>query len=48
MRNLSILFVAIFAFACGPQEEVVTISTEFGDMKVVLYDDTPVHRVHLR
>ncbi|MGE0931725.1 peptidylprolyl isomerase [Peijinzhouia sedimentorum] len=44
MRNLSILFVALFAFACGPQEEVVTISTEFGDMKVVLYDDTPIHK----
>jgi len=44
MRNLSILFVAIFAFACGQQEEVVTISTEFGDMKVVLYDDTPIHK----
>lgn len=44
MRNLSILFVAIFALACGPQEEVVTISTEFGDMKVVLYDDTPIHK----
>jgi peptidyl-prolyl cis-trans isomerase B (cyclophilin B) len=46
MRNLSILFVAIFAIACGPKEEVVTISTDFGDMKVVLYDDTPIHKAN--
>lgn len=45
MKNPIFLFVlALFTFGCetGPNADAV-ISTEFGDMYVVLYDSTPEH-----
>ena len=30
--------------SCGDKEEVVTIKTEFGDIVVILFDDTPEHK----
>jgi cyclophilin family peptidyl-prolyl cis-trans isomerase len=30
--------------ACGEKDQLITIHTEFGDMKVILYDETPQHK----
>lgn len=30
--------------ACAEKDYVITISTEMGDMKVILYDETPLHK----
>jgi peptidyl-prolyl cis-trans isomerase B (cyclophilin B) len=42
----SFLFAAGIAIlsACAEKDYVVTISTEIGDMKVILYDETPLHK----
>ncbi len=30
---------------CSPdKDQVVTLSTQFGDMKIILFDDTPIHK----
>ena len=30
---------------CSPdKDQVVTLSTKFGDMKIILFDDTPIHK----
>ncbi|MTI30914.1 peptidylprolyl isomerase [Xanthovirga aplysinae] len=39
---LFILF--LFLSACGDKEELVTIHTEFGDIKLILFDETPLHK----
>ncbi|MCC5932155.1 MAG: peptidylprolyl isomerase [Cyclobacteriaceae bacterium] len=40
------LFTAGIAIlgACAEKDYVITLSTEMGDMKVVLYDETPLHK----
>lgn len=49
MKNSSLILsfiVALLVSGCdgGAQEEVVTISTSYGDMVAVLYDETPKHK----
>ena len=45
VRNfLIIIFISVFAFAGQSQTKKVQISTRFGTMKFLLYDDTPKHR----
>ncbi|WP_420317086.1 peptidylprolyl isomerase [Ekhidna sp.] len=47
MKNIviSILFIAVIA-GCGDKNKdyLVKIKTEYGDMTVVLYDETPLHK----
>lgn len=47
-ENLVILIVSIFLFsACANQnDEIVTISTEYGDIQVILFDQTPKHKAN--
>jgi len=47
--RVAIFYAIILVFsavtACSQNSDyVVTIKTEFGDMKVILYDDTPLHK----
>ena len=41
-----ILFFLLVAtiYSCAPKQQHALISTEYGDIKVVLYDETPLHR----
>jgi len=39
-----IVFSAFFVLPAGAQSRIVEISTNFGDMRFKLYDDTPKHR----
>jgi len=45
---LSALLLSLSAFDLSKKKEsfdyVVTITTEFGDMKLILFDDTPIHK----
>ncbi len=47
MKNIFILIVLI-ATSCGfsknKKQTVATISTEYGDIKILLYDETPKHK----
>jgi peptidyl-prolyl cis-trans isomerase B (cyclophilin B) len=50
-RSLAViaLFVAMLSVSCaggddGPKEDVVTIHTPYGDMVVILFDETPKHK----
>jgi peptidyl-prolyl cis-trans isomerase B (cyclophilin B) len=42
--KLFIIFSIMTLSACGDKEHLVTIHTEFGDIKLVLFDDTPQHK----
>lgn len=44
MKNLIFLFSIIFFSCASDKDYVVTISTQYGDMKAILYDDTPEHK----
>ena len=45
MRYLVILFVVVVIGSCNSDKrKFVEIETEYGTMKVVLYDETPIHR----
>ena len=46
MKNLIIILSAIFIISCsgGSEDYVVIIHTEYGDMKAILYDETPKHK----
>ncbi|WP_338760486.1 peptidylprolyl isomerase [Bernardetia sp. ABR2-2B] len=40
-----ILISTLMSSKCSPdKDQVVTLSTKFGDMKIVLFDDTPLHK----
>ena len=46
--SLLFVFVALLVQSCGPDKEdydqLVTISTSKGDMKMILFNDTPLHK----
>jgi peptidyl-prolyl cis-trans isomerase B (cyclophilin B) len=43
--QLSLLAIAIlFITGCAEKDDLVTITTEYGDMKVILFDETPQHK----
>jgi len=46
MKRLIIVWIAFaFIFAsCQEKDYLITIKTKFGDIKVILYDDTPLHK----
>jgi peptidyl-prolyl cis-trans isomerase B (cyclophilin B) len=48
MKNIvSIILLGLVLYACGPgadKDYIVTIKTPKGDMKVILYEETPVHK----
>lgn len=40
-----ILISTLMSSKCSPEkDQVVTLSTKFGDIKLVLFDDTPIHK----
>jgi cyclophilin family peptidyl-prolyl cis-trans isomerase len=40
-----ILISILMSSTCSPdKDQVVTLSTKFGDIKLVLFDDTPIHK----
>ncbi len=43
-KLIIILFSAIVISCSGPEDYVVVIHTEYGDMKAILYDETPKHK----
>jgi cyclophilin family peptidyl-prolyl cis-trans isomerase len=47
MRKIFILLSIVsigFLSSCGEREEIVTIHTEFGDIVLLLFDETPKHK----
>jgi len=45
LRNgMTLLIVTILTAACAEKDYVVTVSTSFGDVKMVLFDETPLHK----
>ena len=45
---LATIIIGLSAFAVKKKKEtydyVITVSTDFGDMKLILFDDTPIHK----
>ena len=39
-----LFFLIMMSSSCGKKERIVLISTDYGDMKVKLYNETPQHR----
>lgn len=52
MKNTSIFFSVLFAMAfmmsCSPKQEMILVETDFGNMKIKLYDSTPGHRDNIK
>lgn len=50
MKQLVKIFLGLCLFAlissCGKKESYVLIETDFGSMKVLLYDETPIHKAN--
>ena len=48
MQRLSILMLSLVLLlaGCGEKDQLVTIKTKFGDIKVILYDQTPKHKAN--
>ncbi len=50
MKSKILLLLAVFAIASScandKKDYIVTIHTAFGDMKVILYDETPLHKAN--
>lgn len=45
VRNyLLLLFASAMIFSCKPKQKFALIETDYGNMKVVLFDSTPAHR----
>lgn len=47
-KLLTFLFIATVAFACGggKDDQLVVIKTNMGDIKLVLFDETPLHKAN--
>ncbi len=47
-KNLTFIFIiaAGILTSCGEKEDVVTISTTYGDIVILLYDQTPFHKAN--
>ena len=44
-RTVIIWILLVFVFgSCQDKDYLVTITTKYGDIKVILYDDTPLHK----
>ncbi len=43
-RIIPVIIVSILAFACNSTSNFVQISTNYGDIVIELYDETPLHR----
>ncbi|MBT8191187.1 MAG: peptidylprolyl isomerase [Saprospiraceae bacterium] len=43
-KYIFFLLIIATAFSCKPKQKFAMIETEYGNMKVVLYDSTPIHR----
>ena len=48
MKNIKILLllplVVLLLTACMGKDKLVLVSTEYGDIKIKLYDETPLHK----
>ena len=44
MRKLIILLLIILQACTMNKDVIITISTSYGDMKAILYDETPLHK----
>ena len=45
MLKRILLFIAVVTiFSCKPKQELILIETDYGNMKISLYDKTPIHR----
>ncbi len=44
LRNLFCLLAVITVFSCKPKQELILIETDYGNMKIALYDSTPIHK----
>jgi len=42
--NVTLFLISVLSYSCTEKDYLVTISTEFGDMKVILFDETPKHK----
>jgi len=43
-KSLCILLSVITVFSCKPKQELILIETDYGNLKIALYDETPIHK----
>jgi len=47
-RNLCLFALVAFTMSCAPKQEMILIETDYGNMKIKLYDSTPIHRDNIK
>ena len=47
-KHFCFLFTLAFLMSCSPKQEMILIETDFGNMKIKLYDSTPGHRDNIK
>lgn len=47
-KYFCLLLVVAFAMSCSPKQEMILIETDYGNMKIKLYDTTPIHRDNIK
>ena len=44
IKNLCLLVCVLTVFSCKPKQELILIETDYGNMKIALYDSAPLHK----
>lgn len=44
IKNLFFICIVLSIISCAPKQELVLVETDYGNMKISLYDSTPLHR----
>lgn len=48
IRYIAVIAALILVTSCKPKQELILIQTDYGNMKVSLYDSTPKHRDNIK
>ena len=46
IKNLCLIVCVLSIFSCKPKQELILIETDYGNMKIALYDSTPQHKAN--
>ena len=44
LKTVFLIVITGLISSCAEKDYVITISTRYGDMKVILFDETPGHK----
>ena len=48
LKYFGFLLILGFMVSCSPKQEMILVETDYGNMKIKLYDSTPLHRDNIK